>query len=1698
MKRKTKKLLAIIMIFIIMIFSCKDIVIAVSSTDKTEKEKTISSKYYKIANNIISEVSPKTRISLFKKAISSEDVKVYKDGKEVKYGYIGTGMKVRHNGTEYEVSVVGDLNGDGQATQVELTKTIRNIVGLKGNELEGIYYTSADMTFDGKVDQRDIRSYIRYIVFGELGLYGKVPEIEVGKNVEIKEEKTKDGKYVMTIDVPEGYQIEYQINGLDGEWKRLPVGKNTIEGLSEGDIVYIRLTDGTNYSNIITKVVGREDGPLDVEIVKRDVNSITVRGKGGETEEGKKIVGYQYSIDGEHWSDTIPVGEEYTIDGIKSGTDVTVYVRSVDEDGNVSESVGKETSTTPAVDKDKINIETKTGEDGKTIITVNIPDVPEGYKIQYKIGDGEWIDIENGGTIIVDGDGSNVTIRLYNEELDDEIILNETTEDKISPTKPTEVIIVDVGPNSITVKGEGGTDEGGSGVAGYQYSTDGEHWSDTIPIGEEYTIDGIKSGTDVTVYVRTVDEEGNVSEPIIKGTKTEEVGKDVTVTMPETEWTNGEIPIVVEPAENIPDGYKIQYRIDDGEWKDIDNGGTVTVNEGDSEIDVRLYNEETDDEVIIGTIDIPKIDKVPPTKPSGVEIIEVGLNSITIKGTGGTDVGGSGIAGYQYSIDGEHWSETIPVGEEYTIDGIKSNTDVTIYVRSVDEASNLSEVTSQETRTSSLDMNTVQIETSTDWGNESKITVNIPNLPEGYKIQYKIDDGEWIDIENGGTITVDKNGATVTIRLYNEELDDEIILTSITVNNIDQIAPTKPTEIEIIEVGSNSITVKATGGTDEGGSGIAGYQYSIDGENWSDTIPEGEEYTITGIKSDTEVTIYVRSVDGASNVSESITKGSKTTEVGKDVTVAMPETEWINGEIPIVVEPAENIPDGYKIQYRIDDGEWKDIDNGGIVTVNEGDSKIDVRLYNEELDDGIIIATIDIPNIDKQAPTEPTELTIIEIGVNSITVKASGSTDTGGSGLAGYQYSTDGVNWSTTIPEGEEYTLTGLKSGKSVTVYARSADTATNTSTSKTEVAFTQTLTSIVNLTASTTEWTKEDVIVTLNYPNIPDGYVIQYSGIVDDWVDVENNGTATVKENDSTLVARLYNKAIDDEIGVSSLTISNIDKEPPTVPTTLTIVSTEINSITVRASGSSDTGGSDLVGYQYSKDGTNWSNTIAIGTNYTLTEIKANTEITAYARAVDGATGISTNKTQTAKTTTVSSNVTLTKSTSNWINGNVTVTLAHSSVPTGYAIQYKVGTGSWINGTSATVETNNTTVYGRLYNSTLDDEIATSNVAVTNIDKVDPTVPTAITITRAINSLTVKASGSSDTLSGLAGYQYSKDGTTWTSTIADGTTYTFSGIKANTNVTIYARSIDNVGRTSGNKTEATSTTTVSSNVTLTKSTSNWTNGNVTVTLSHSSIPSGYAIQYKVGSGNWTTGTSATVTANNTTVYGRLYNSTLSDELASASTTITNIDKTAPGTPTGITSVSYDFTTMTIVIKATGSTDSGGSGLAGYQYRIAGESTVARSSTIASGTNHTMSGMTFGTKYTVYARAVDGAGNTSDEYTVGPPSAPTALTGERVYKSGYYFAICTGMTATGYVNGWIQNKTGTFADDSDTGGSFSGITGTSDATELGGAPLEMKSSAIAMSGTVWAYSMNNMLSWSERSVFNWSMTAAGVFSATKQ
>ncbi|MBQ2937424.1 MAG: InlB B-repeat-containing protein [Clostridia bacterium] len=138
----------------------------------TEDDLLYSNKYL-VKDGIVSRIDPNTTILEFKQGVEiakGNELKFYtKDGiTEVTQGVVGTGMLVRGtNGQEYKLSIKGDMTGEGEANQVELTMMIRDVIELQGWELVDENAASGDITGDGEINLVDINKMIRHIVFGD-------------------------------------------------------------------------------------------------------------------------------------------------------------------------------------------------------------------------------------------------------------------------------------------------------------------------------------------------------------------------------------------------------------------------------------------------------------------------------------------------------------------------------------------------------------------------------------------------------------------------------------------------------------------------------------------------------------------------------------------------------------------------------------------------------------------------------------------------------------------------------------------------------------------------------------------------------------------------------------------------------------------------------------------------------------------------------------------------------------------------------------------------------------------------------------------------------------------------------------------------------------------------------------------------------------------------------------------------------------------------------------------------------------------------------------------------------------------------------------------------------------------------------------------------------------------------------------------
>lgn len=121
---------------------------------------TITSSEYKvnITGKMVTRVPASTDIDVFKSKITvSEEYKILdKNGNEITNGIMKTGYKLKVRNTEYAISVVGDISGDGLVNTLDLARIRFHLVSKKGYILQGVFLEAADLNGNGSVNITDL------------------------------------------------------------------------------------------------------------------------------------------------------------------------------------------------------------------------------------------------------------------------------------------------------------------------------------------------------------------------------------------------------------------------------------------------------------------------------------------------------------------------------------------------------------------------------------------------------------------------------------------------------------------------------------------------------------------------------------------------------------------------------------------------------------------------------------------------------------------------------------------------------------------------------------------------------------------------------------------------------------------------------------------------------------------------------------------------------------------------------------------------------------------------------------------------------------------------------------------------------------------------------------------------------------------------------------------------------------------------------------------------------------------------------------------------------------------------------------------------------------------------------------------------------------------------------------------------------
>ncbi len=996
---------------------------------------------------------------------------------------------------------------------------------------------------------------------------------------------------------------------------------------------------------------------------------------------------------------------------------------------------------------------------------------------------------------------------------------------------------------SVDLTGSGSTDAGGSGLAGYEFrsSTDGgSTWSAANPGGEDL----VTAEGETLVEMRAVDGAGNGSNWVQDVARIDRSSPTVpAVSGGSLAWQS--VASVLTSAAGSTDaggsglvGYEYRSSTDGGTtWAAAASGASLPVSsEGQTLVEFRAVdgagNSSAWEPAAASAGSTVRIDRTVPTlgAVSGGSLTWKNQASTTITAVGGTDDGGgSGFAGYEHrtSTDGGSTWSAASAGASLVV---SAQGETLVQFRALDGAGN----TGAWVPASSGAANTVRLDrtapTAPSVAGGSPAWQSVPSLSltasgsadgdsglAGYQYRTSTDGGStWSAFSAGAAVVISGQGTTnVEFRAV-----DGVGLASAWVQDavhIDRTAPGAPT----LSGGSStwrslaSVGVIASGGTDSGGAGVAGYQSrtSTDsGATWS-APAAGASVTISAAG---ETLVQFRTMDGAGNVSGWAPAAGFTGTVRLDHSV--PTDPIVSGgslawqSVASATLSAAGSTDsggaslaGYQVRTSTDAGAtWSAAAAGSSLPVSaEGETLVGFRAIDGA---GNVSGWVQgVVRLDRTAPGTPTVSggSLAWQNVASVTISGAGASDSGGSGLSGYELrsSTDGgATWSAAAPGASSV----VSAEGETLVQLRSVDGAGNHSAWKPAAPGTtntaridRTAPSAPAVSGGSPAWQSvASVLVSASASTDSPGSGVagyQYQTSTDNgvtWSSTSAGSSLSVAAQGETLVQF---EAVDTAGFVSSPTQATvrIDRTLPTAPAVSGGSSAwqNVASVTVSASGSTDGGGSALSGYQYrtsTDNGATWSAAVAGASDVVSAEGQTLVQL----RSIDGAGNVSA-WTPAAAGASNTARIDRTAPSVPMVTGGSPAWQSVASIATSAAAAADPG-GSGVTGYELSTSTNGGLTWSAAaagsslvvsaegetlveYRSV--DAAGNRSAWVQATARIDRTAPTAPVVSggslvwQSVASVTISAAGSIDSGGSLlSGYRYrssTNGGTTWSSATA-------------------------------------------------------------------------------------------------------------------------------------------------------------------------------------------------------------------------------------------------------------------------------------------------------------------------------------------
>ncbi len=261
----------------------------------------------------------------------------------------------------------------------------------------------------------------------------------------------------------------------------------------------------------------------------------------------------------------------------------------------------------------------------------------------------------------------------------------------------------------------------------------------------------------------------------------------------------------------------------------------------------------------------------------------------------------------------------------------------------------------------------------------------------------------------------------------------------------DTTPPSAPGTPSFSSITMTSATASWTAATDN--KGVVGYDYNVNAGAWQ-SLTNVLSVNLTGLTAATSYTVQVRARDAASNLGPASSNSFATPDtqaptVPTGLSGSAPNSSTVN--LTWNASTDNVAVTGYRV-YR----------NGGQIGASATTSYSDggrtgsttysyqVAAYDAVPNVSGLTSSINVTTPDTIAPSIPTSLSATAISPTQINLSWGGSTDTGGSGLAGYRVYRNGSHIANTAST--SYPDTGLASGTAYSYTVAAYDNATNTS----------------------------------------------------------------------------------------------------------------------------------------------------------------------------------------------------------------------------------------------------------------------------------------------------------------------------------------------------------------------------------------------------------------------------------------------------------------------------------------------------------------------------------------------------------------------------------------------------------------------------------------------------------------------------